>query len=520
MFKSGILIGGELISEDKWNRHIDSLKTSVKSGKKELKEKLVEFVSKRIPKKKFGIFFSGGVDSSLIALICKQQKADFVCYAVGIEGASDIEAAKKAAKLIGINLRYRIISLKEAEKAVKNVTEIVGPDVMKVGVGAVVYLAAEIAKKDKIKTFFSGLGSEEIFAGYERHSKSEDINEECWKGLKSMYQRDFMRDFPIAEELKIEILTPFLDSDLIKTAMQIPGEQKISKEHKKVVLREAAEEIGLAKEIAWRKKKAAQYGSGLQKAMRRLAKKSGFKMIPRYLFKFYKPRNMRLGALVSSGKDSMYAMYTMMKRNYEIGCMITLRSENLDSFMFHTAAIEMAEMQSKATGIPILEHSTKGEKEKELKDLKDAIEKAKKQYKIKGIVTGALHSQYQKERIEKIAKELGLEIFSPLWHVNQEKYMRDLTSSGFKFILTKISAEGLDKSWLNRVITEKDVEKLVEIDRKIGINIAFEGGEAESLMIDGPIFKKAIQITDSEIDEESKIIATLKIKKAELVKTS
>lgn len=514
MFKAGILSGGKIISEDKWNKHIDSLKTSAK--KDNLKEKLVDAVKKRIPKKKFGIFFSGGIDSSLIALICKQANADFVCYAVGIEGSADIEAAKKAAKLIGIDVKYKIITLKDAEKTIKKVTEIVGPDVMKVGVGAVVYAAAELAKKDKITTFFSGLGSEEIFAGYERHSKTEDINEECWNGLKSMYQRDFMRDVSIAEELKIEVLTPFLDADLIKTAMKIPGNKKINKEFKKVVLREAAEELGLAKEIAWRKKKAAQYGSGVQKTMRKLAKKDGCNT-PRYLLKFYKPRNIRIGALVSSGKDSLYALYTMMKRNYEVGCMITLRSENLDSFMFHTAAIEMAEMQSKATGIPIIEHVTKGEKEKELKDLKDVIEKAKKQYKIKGIVTGALHSQYQKERIERIAKELGLEIFSPLWHLDQEKYMRSVTSSGFKFILTKISADGLNKSWLNRIITGKDVDKLVEIDKKIGINIAFEGGEAESLMIDGPIFKKAIKITDSEIDEESEIVATLKIKKAKLV---
>ncbi len=517
MIKSKIIRNGILVGEKEWVEHIKSLNVKGKATKEELKNKIISSVEKRIPKKKFGIFFSGGIDSSLIALICKQQKANFICYAVGMKKASDIDAAKKAAKQMGVKLKYKVFNLEEAEKIIKKTANIVGPDVMKVGVGAVVYAAAELAKDDGIKTFFSGLGSEEIFAGYERHSNAENINEECWNGLKQMYNRDFLRDYYLAKKLEIEILTPFLDSGLIKTAMQIPGKEKMNKEYKKVILRRIAEEIGLPKEIAWRKKKAAQYGSRFHKALQKLKKKNGFKRISEYLFQFYSPTNMKLGALVSSGKDSMYAMYLMMKRNYEIGCMITMKSKNPDSYMFHSAAIEMAELQSKAIGIPIIEAETHGKKEEELEDLKKAIENAKKKYNIKGIVTGALFSDYQKERIEKIADSLGLEVFSPLWHMDQEKYMRKLVSSGFKFILTKISAEGLDKSWLNRVITSEDVEKMVEIDKKIGINIAFEGGEAESLMIDGPIFKKSIRITEFEIDEESRIIAALRIKKAELV---
>jgi asparagine synthase (glutamine-hydrolysing) len=78
-------------------------------------------------------------------------------------------------------------------------------------------------------------------------------------------------------------------------------------------------------------------------------------------------------------------------------------------------------------------------------------------------------------------------------------------------------AEGLNKSWLNRTMNEKDIDSLVKLDEKIGFNVAGEGGEFETLMTDGPIFKKAIKITEAEIEEESQIIATLKIKKAVLV---
>jgi len=283
MFESKIIRNNKLIPEKEWIKHIDSLKTEGKVTKSELKKEIINAIKKRIPKKKFGIFFSGGIDSSLIALICKQLKADFICYTVGLENAADIEAAKKAAKLLKIRSRFKIFNLDEAEKIIKAVTKIVGPDVMKVGVGSVVYAAVQLAKKDKINTFFSGLGSEELFAGYERHVSAKDINRECWKGLKDMYQRDLVRDFAIAEELGINILTPFLDSDLIKTAMQIPGKEKLSKEYKKLILRKIAEEMGLAKEIAWRKKKAAQYGSKFDRAILRLARRNKFKYKKDYL---------------------------------------------------------------------------------------------------------------------------------------------------------------------------------------------------------------------------------------------
>ncbi len=273
----------KLISEKHWIQTIHSLKTPQKSDKSLLKKEIISAIKLNIPQKRFGILFSGGVDSSLIAIICKQSKADFICYSVGLENSKDIEAAKKAAKKLKLKLKYKIFSLEQAEIIIKKVTKLVGPDTMKVGVGSVVYSAAELAKKDRITELFSGLGSEEIFAGYERHSLAKDINKECWKGLKEMWQRDFTRDYAIADNLKIKLITPFLEPELIKTAMQISGRLKINKQHKKLILREIAQELGLPKEFAWRKKQAAQYGSRFDNAIEKLAKRNGFKYKKEYL---------------------------------------------------------------------------------------------------------------------------------------------------------------------------------------------------------------------------------------------
>jgi diphthine-ammonia ligase len=167
--------------------------------------------------------------------------------------------------------------------------------------------------------------------------------------------------------------------------------------------------------------------------------------------------------------------------------------------------------------IPLLTYDTLGEKEIELEDLKKAIEKAKNEFAIEGVVTGALKSEYQASRIQKICDELELECINPLWDMDQEEEIREVIKLGFKFIITKVAAYGLDKSWLGRVITNEDVDKLMEINKKIGINVAFEGGEAETLMIDGPIFKSKLEIKKAKTIMENEFTGIYNIEEVEVV---
>ncbi len=279
---ANIVKNGKLVSEAEWKRYISGLeKITKKSNKKKLTETIINSVKKRIPKKRFGIMFSGGVDSSLIAFLCKKLKANFICYSAGIEGSEDLEYAERIAKKYGFKLRSRVYILDEVEEIVKNVAKIMKKikkyDPVTIGVASVEYAAAMLARKDKVNTFFGGLGSEEIFAGYERHLLAKDKHKECWNGLKNMWGRDLLRDYTLAKELKFTALTPFLDKEVIISAMGIDINRKINEKQKKIILREIAEELGLAKEFAWRKKKAAQYGSGFDKAIEKLARKNGFR---------------------------------------------------------------------------------------------------------------------------------------------------------------------------------------------------------------------------------------------------
>ena len=267
----------------------DSLETNKERIKRNLKDILARVIGKNT-NCKFGIMFSGGVDSTLISLICKSLGLNFNCYTVGIEGAEDLIYAEKVANFLGLNLKKKILDLEQVEDALNNVVKILKTDdYTKVAVGCVTYLTLKFAKENGEDVLLNGLGSEELFAGYQRHekvfagSKFKELHDECFNGLISLYERDLERDIPIAKSLNMKIICPFLDNEVMKFAMKIHPMYKISKELNKIVLREIAEDYGLAKEFALRKKKACQYGSDVDKAIEILAKKKGFKFKGEYI---------------------------------------------------------------------------------------------------------------------------------------------------------------------------------------------------------------------------------------------
>ena len=206
--------------------------------------------------------------------------------------------------------------------------------------------------------------------------------------------------------------------------------------------------------------------------------------------------------LFSGGKDSCYAAYLVKKQGYEIKCLISIFSENLDSFMFHTPSIEKVKEQAKVMNIPLLIQKTKGEKEKELSDLEKAIKSAKEKYKINFIVTGAIMSEYQKSRIQKICEKLELKCLNPLWQKDELEYLEELIKNKFKVIITGVSAYPLNSSWLGLEINNKFIEKVIDLNNKYKVNIAGEGGEFETFVISCPLFKKELKIKNKKISGE------------------
>jgi len=202
---------------------------------------------------------------------------------------------------------------------------------------------------------------------------------------------------------------------------------------------------------------------------------------------------MRLGVLYSGGKDSTYALYKAMQKE-EVACLITIKSKNPASYMFHTPAVNITNLQAESMGIPLVSQISEGKKEEELLELRKAILEAKKKYRIEGVVTGAIESVYQSIRVQRICYELDLWCFNPLWQIEQVILLKELIKNNFKAMITGIAAYPFDESWLGRIIDNHLIEELIGLQKEIRINPSGEGGEYETTVLNAPFFKHEIDL--------------------------
>ncbi|MBI4447503.1 diphthine--ammonia ligase [Candidatus Woesearchaeota archaeon] len=224
---------------------------------------------------------------------------------------------------------------------------------------------------------------------------------------------------------------------------------------------------------------------------------------------------MKIGVLYSGGKDSTLAAFLAKKQGYELCCLIVMKSANPHSYLFDTSNIDLVELQSESMQIPLVFGHTSGKKEEEVEDLKNFVEIAKKNYGIKGLVMGALTSDYKKRRIEKVGKDLGLKIISPLDGLKAEKSLDYLAENNFEVVIVGI-ANALDSSWLGRKLNKKFLEELEATNKKNNSHIGFEGGEFETFVTDCPLFEKRIRLLEGKRVISDDHNGVLKIVKATL----
>ena len=220
---------------------------------------------------------------------------------------------------------------------------------------------------------------------------------------------------------------------------------------------------------------------------------------------------MRVAALFSGGKDSVFSVYITKQYGWDVTHLVTLFPEKPDSWMFHSINIQQTDQLAQAMDIPLIKKTTNTEKETELLDLKKLLE----DLEIDGVISGAIASEYQRTRIERICDELGIKSFTPLWHKNQGLLLRDEVKAGFHIIVVGVFAQGFDETWLGRTIDEGTIDILVHLNKKHGINIAGEGGEYETLVLSGPLFSRRLVI-DESVKEWTRDSGVLQVKKTHL----
>jgi diphthine-ammonia ligase len=204
---------------------------------------------------------------------------------------------------------------------------------------------------------------------------------------------------------------------------------------------------------------------------------------------------VKLAALYSGGKDSTFAISCAQDLGHRVVCLITMHPIADDSALFHYPNSWITEYLADAMQIPLMGFQVSGRsKEDEMKALEEAIVQVKSLYEIDGIVYGGISSNYQKQAFEQVCVRQRIAAVAPLWNSEPERYITELVKRGFRIIIAGVSTMGLDKGWLGRELDKEAIDKLVSVSKKCGFNLTFEGGEAETLVIDCPLYCKKLQI--------------------------
>lgn len=250
------------------------------------KEVLINAVRKRLTglmESNLGVIFSGGIDSVLIAQLLQREGKNVICYCTGTKESGDIIAAGSVAEMLGLHLKTTIIDESTVEEIlpeiIKNVEE---SGLLQVEVAVPMYLAARLAAEDNIRVMYTGQAADELFAGYPwyngvlRESGYLQLHERLWEDLNFLYTDTLEREDKLTMAHSIELRAPYLDRDVIQTAMRISPKLKIENESdtlRKRVHRQAAVELGVPANLAFRIKDPAQSGSGIHNIVEEIAKR-------------------------------------------------------------------------------------------------------------------------------------------------------------------------------------------------------------------------------------------------------
>ena len=203
---------------------------------------------------------------------------------------------------------------------------------------------------------------------------------------------------------------------------------------------------------------------------------------------------MSWAALTSGGKDSILACQRAIDAGKGVKYLVTVRPENRESYMFHSANLDAVLVIARVAGMQYVEIATRGKKEEELADLENGLAVLD----IEGVTAGAVASVYQAERVRAITDRLGIALFTPLWHMDTELLLREVAQRmDARIVVT--AAEGLGPDFLGARIDERLIARLKRASARHRINLAGEGGEYESLTLNAPFYSRPVTFTTTEI---------------------
>lgn len=218
---------------------------------------------------------------------------------------------------------------------------------------------------------------------------------------------------------------------------------------------------------------------------------------------------MQWVSLFSGGKDSSFALYRALEAGLDVGWLLTVHPSE-DSYMYHVPETGLSSLAAESIGIDLIEvdpgelGATEAidagqQGDAEIEPLEATLEPMVEEGVVRGLVAGAIESEFQTSRIEALCDRLGIELYAPLWQRDPEAIAEEMLAAGFEITIVQVAAAGLDESWLGRTLDQAALEELRRLDDRYGVHVLGEGGEFETIVTDGPHMDRAIEL-DYETD--------------------
>jgi asparagine synthase (glutamine-hydrolysing) len=233
------------------------------------------------------VAFSGGLDSALTAAMAKKAGVDVEAVSVGLADSPEILTVEKFADELGLHVTVETFPLDCIEEYVRRVLWLIEePNMMKLSVAIPLHWAAMVAARCRYEFMLCGQGSDELYGGYNKYTHTlglrgrRALSDQLYESVIESSSVNYERDDKATSPFPVELRTPFADPDLIKFSLTIPSEFKVKDGNdvtRKWVLRDVAREVGVPPDIVWRRKKAIQHGTGVEKAILKLARKRGLR---------------------------------------------------------------------------------------------------------------------------------------------------------------------------------------------------------------------------------------------------
>jgi len=244
---------------------------------------LLESTRKRVSDlEAVAVAFSGGVDSSVVAVLAENVGLDVQLVSVGLEGQREVLFAEEAAEALGLPLHLQTYTVSELEETLAEVLWLIEePNPVNACIAVPFYWLAETASKLGYPVLLAGQGADELFGGYQRYlteysrSGAEAVEQKMFRDIENAYRANFQRDNQVCSYHGVELRLPFVDRDVADFALRLPLRLKINSVEDKLrkrVLRRVARNLEIPSFMADKRKKAVQYTTGVTKALQRLAK--------------------------------------------------------------------------------------------------------------------------------------------------------------------------------------------------------------------------------------------------------